>query len=71
MCIQTYALCLARVKNIQVGLIESGMWMQIAALDICGDATGIGAASSSNPRSSFVEQASCSIFVNEDEDGLD
>jgi hypothetical protein len=49
----------------------SNLELSLTALHISGDATGIGAASSSNPRSSFVEQASCSIFVNEDEDGLD
>jgi hypothetical protein len=70
-CIQTYALFLVVLENIQVGLIKTGMWMKnalLATLDIGGYAIGSGAASYSNPCSSSAEQASCSIFVDDDED---
>ena len=75
MCIQTCALFLVGVKNIQVGLIKSGMWMQknpnldlsLASLDIhdSGGEGGSGVGTSSRRLSSSIEQASCSIFVDE------
>jgi hypothetical protein len=37
--------------------------LSLAALDIGGDATKSGVSSSSNPCTSSVEHASCSIFV--------
>jgi hypothetical protein len=80
MCIQAFALCLARVKNIQVGLIKwyvdaenPDLELSLDALDVVDDANGSGiqVASSSHRGSSFVEHASCSIFYDEDEDQYD
>jgi hypothetical protein len=45
--------------------------LSLASLDIGGDASGSGVASSSNPISISTEQASCSIFVDDDKDEMD
>ena len=72
MCIQTCALCLVGVKNIQVALIKNGILrlenpdldLSLAALDINVGTSGASGSriGSSTPRATIVGQASCSIF---------
>lgn len=50
---------------------QQDLELSFVALDIGGDKNGSGAPSSSNPCFGSVEQASCSIFVDDDEDEMD